>query len=95
MNLTRTTEPLEVVDSNLAGSVFRDVNLSGGVLTDANLAGAVFDDVNLSGARFQNVNLRDATIDDACVVGLRINGILVTELLDLHAASTRSRGGTS
>ncbi len=92
MNLTRQTEALKALDCNLAGSVFSDVNLSGGVYTDANLSGTTFDDVNLTGARFHNVKLQDVTIEESCIAGLRINGILVTDLLETYAAARADAG---
>lgn len=61
---------------------------------DFDMTGSVFDDVNLTGARFHNVKLQDATIEESCVAGLRINGILVTELLETYeAAKSPTRGG--
>ncbi|MDP3898823.1 MAG: pentapeptide repeat-containing protein [Mesorhizobium sp.] len=94
MNLTRASEPLKVLDRNLAGSVFSDVNLAGGVYTDANMSGAVFDDVNLTGVRFHNVKLQDASIEESCIAGLRVDGILVTELLETYRAAKNAGGGT-
>ncbi len=94
MNLTGESGQLKVLDSDLAGSVFSDVNLAGGVYTDANLTGSVFDDVNLTGARFHNVKLQDATIEESCIAGLRINGILVTELLEAYEAAKAAGAGS-
>ena len=45
--------------------------------TRANLSGSVFNDVNLAAAQFTNVDIRDCNID-----GLRIDGQLVTDLLN-------------
>lgn len=61
---------------------------------DFDMTGSVFDDVNLTGARFRNVKLQDATIEESCIAGLRINGILVTDLLATYeAAKSLAAGG--
>jgi uncharacterized protein YjbI with pentapeptide repeats len=59
-----------------------------------NLCGAKFDDVNLRGVEFHNVALTNSKIHDACLgdvviekagyEGIRIEGILVTELLRVY-----------
>ncbi|WP_085465355.1 pentapeptide repeat-containing protein [Mesorhizobium australicum] len=59
---------------------------------DFDMTGSVFDDVNLTGARFHNVKLQDVTIEESCVAGLRINGILVTELLETYEAAKAAGG---
>jgi len=64
---------------DLAGSQFRDVNLRG----------AVFTNVALSGATIRDACLADVSIADAGYEGMRIEGILVTELLRVY----RERGG--
>ena len=64
----------------LVGSRIVDVNLADSVLDDVNLERTVFDNVNLTRARFHNVNLGHVSIEEACLEGLRINGVLVTEL---------------
>ncbi|MGB3502376.1 MAG: pentapeptide repeat-containing protein [Mesorhizobium sp.] len=56
-------------------------------MVDANLCGSVFDDVNLTGARFHNTKMQDVTIEESCIAGMRINGILVTDLLELYDAA--------
>lgn len=61
---------LRYVDADLAGASFEDVNLRG----------AKFLDVALSGATFQNVNLADVGVGDAQLDGMRINGVLVSDL---------------
>jgi uncharacterized protein YjbI with pentapeptide repeats len=81
-------------NENLAGSEFINVNLSGAKFHDVNLSGAEFADVNLAGARFEDVALKDVvirnanctglTIEDACYEHMRIDGILVTDLLDAY-----------
>lgn len=59
---------------------------------DFDMTGSVFDDVNLTRARFRNVKLEDAVIEDSCIAGLRINGILVTELLATYEAAKAAGG---
>ncbi|MGB6119334.1 MAG: pentapeptide repeat-containing protein [Mesorhizobium sp.] len=67
------------------------MRIAGGTQTlnvvDQNLCGSVFDDVNLTGARFHNTKMQDVTIEESCIAGMRINGILVTDLLELYDAA--------
>jgi uncharacterized protein YjbI with pentapeptide repeats len=46
------SEKYKVENKNIAGSEFRNINMSG----------AVFEGIDLSGAKFFNINLRDAEI---------------------------------
>lgn len=71
-------------DSSLAGSEFVDTNLEGSQFHDVNLRRAVFSDVALTGAKIQNACLGEVTIDNANYTGMRIEGILVTELLRVY-----------
>ena len=74
---------------NLAGSEIRDVNLSASRFDDVNLRGAVFTNVALSGATIRDACLADVSIASAAYDGMRIEGILVTEMLRVY----RERGG--
>ena len=69
---------------SLAGSAFTHSSLEGAQFHDVNLRGAQFIDVALTGARLSNLCLGDVTIDDANYAGMRIEGILVTELLRVY-----------
>ena len=66
------------------GSEFVDINLEGSKFHDVNLRGANFSDVALTGATIQNACLGDVTISDANYIGMRIEGILVTDLLRVY-----------
>ena len=68
----------------LTNATFDDTNLAGASFDDVNLAGATLNNVNLSGARIENANLSDADIRNANYAGMRIEGVLVTELLEAH-----------
>jgi uncharacterized protein YjbI with pentapeptide repeats len=61
-----------------------NVSLAGSAFTHSSLEGAQFIDVALTGARFSNPCLGDVTIEDANYAGMRIEGILVTELLRVY-----------
>jgi uncharacterized protein YjbI with pentapeptide repeats len=71
-----------------------NVNLSGSVFHNTNLSNSKFDDVDLRGVEFHNVALTGGSIRDACLGdftmegagydGMRIEGILVTELLRVY-----------
>ena len=71
-------------NSSLAGSEFVDSNLEGSSFHDVNLRHANFSDVALTGAKIQNACLGDVTIVDANYTGMRIEGILVTDLLRVY-----------
>ena len=68
----------------LAGSTFTHSSLEGAKFHDVDLRGAAFVDVALTGARLSNLCLGDVTIADANYAGMRIEGILVTELLRVY-----------
>jgi uncharacterized protein YjbI with pentapeptide repeats len=76
-------------NASLAGSEFVDANLEGAKFHDVNLRGAVFSDVALTGATIRNACLGDVSIADANYTGMRIEGILVTDLLRVF----REHGG--
>ena len=70
--------------ASLAGSEFLDTDLEGAKFRDVNLRGAEFSDVALTGATIRNACLGDVTIADANYTGMRIEGILVTDLLRVY-----------
>ena len=72
-------------DTDLADAVFDDVNLSRATFNNVNLADIKVTNANLANARFDNVSLANASIDNADLTGMRINGILVSDLLATHA----------
>lgn len=74
----------EFINANLGAAQFRDVNLAGAQFVDVSLAGATFEDVALSGSVIRNANCTDVSVTDACYDGMRIDGILVTELLRVY-----------
>jgi len=69
-------------DSNLDSCKFDDVNLSGSVYENVNLSNATFNNINFSGVTLSNLNLSNTEITDANLDGMKINGVLVTDLLD-------------
>jgi uncharacterized protein YjbI with pentapeptide repeats len=83
MRIHHTRDVIDARDAGLASSVFDDVNL----------AGSTFTNVNLSGARFRDIDLSHVEIAESCVEGMRINGILVTEMLAAYAALAAKPAG--
>lgn len=75
MEIKDTTAKLTVSNANLEGSTFHDVSLQG----------SSFDDINFSEARLNNVTLKNTEITDCCIEGLRINGVLISDLLEIAA----------
>jgi len=74
-------------NANLSGATFRDVRLAGACFDDVNLSGAHFHNINLSNTRFDDVNWSHVAITNACLHGMTINGILVTDLLAAYKNS--------
>ena len=70
---------LNVTGSDLSGSLFDDVNLSGCL----NMAGWRVLNVNLSGLRIDGANLAGASIVNSRLQGMTIDGIEVSDLLAL------------
>jgi len=68
-------------NASLAGSEFVDTSLEGAKFHDVNLRRADFFDVAFTGATIRNACLGDVTVADANYTGMRIEGILVTDLL--------------
>jgi uncharacterized protein YjbI with pentapeptide repeats len=77
---------------SLAGSSFTHSSLEGASFVDVNLRGAQFVDVALTGARLSNLCLGDVTIEDANYAGMRVEGILVTELLRVYRQQSAAPG---
>jgi uncharacterized protein YjbI with pentapeptide repeats len=84
MHIKDTKDKLHVTNANLSGSEFADVNLQSARFLDVNLSGAQFSDVNLSGAKFSDINLSDVKIENCDYTGMRIQGILVSDLLKAY-----------
>jgi len=66
-------------------SSFIAVDLSTSTFEDVNLRGAMFLDVALSGATFRKVDFADASIAEANLEGMRINGVLVSDLFRAYS----------
>ncbi len=67
---------------DMAGSVFRSVNLGGATFEDVNLAGITICNANLAGATIRSANLADLRIEDANIKGLTVFGFRVEELIE-------------
>jgi uncharacterized protein YjbI with pentapeptide repeats len=101
MKLHEAKERLDVSKSDLSGSVFDDVNMSGCTLHNINLSGASVDDANMSGWRVNNVNfsglrlttanLAGAAISHCRYDGMTIEGIPVTAMIAAYKAAQEAR----
>ncbi|MBK7472938.1 MAG: pentapeptide repeat-containing protein [Betaproteobacteria bacterium] len=78
------SDSLQYAHRRLPQSTFTDVDLNASVFDDVNLRAARFENVALTGAVFHNVCLGSVTIDDANLEGLKINGVLVTDLFKVY-----------
>jgi uncharacterized protein YjbI with pentapeptide repeats len=64
----------------LCRASFVGTDLGAAVFNDVSLREARFEDVSLSGATFSNVDFSSASIVDAKLVGMKIDGALVSDL---------------
>lgn len=97
MKLHRTTEKLNVNDTDLSGSTFNDANLSGTTFNQINFSGARFNDsnmsgwyvndVNLSGSRFQNINFSGVEFANCRFMGATLDGIPLDEMKEAYKNS--------
>jgi hypothetical protein len=71
-------------NARLPGSSFVAVDLGSAAFDDVNLRNAVFANVALEGASFHDVNLACASIADANLEGMKINGVLVSDLFSAY-----------
>jgi hypothetical protein len=77
-------ERLIVHDADLTESSFSDTKLEKSVFRNMNMHRSSFRDARLSEASFVDVDLANASIADSNLTGMRINGILVSELLQAY-----------
>lgn len=71
-------------DCNLQSARFHDVNLSNSSFEDIDLSHSTFSNINMSGVTLSQLNLANVEITDANVEGMKINGVLVTELIGCY-----------
>jgi uncharacterized protein YjbI with pentapeptide repeats len=81
---SRLTNGRRTSDANLASVVYEKVNMSGARFHEVVLEGAEFVNVALTGSIIRNACLAGVSIADAGYEGMRIEGILVTELLRVY-----------
>jgi uncharacterized protein YjbI with pentapeptide repeats len=75
--------------TDLTGSHFQQVNLTNARFEESDLTKASFTSVNLSGARITSANLSDVQISYAKLDGMKINGVLVTDLQKAYEAAKK------
>ena len=66
---------------NLSRAVFDDGLLPGTRFNNLNMSGALFENVLLIGAAIRSANLNGLHVSECNVAGMRIDGILVSDLL--------------
>ena len=103
VQLDQVNQRLEVTQSCLSGSTFKDVNLSntnfedinfaGASIRNANLAGWCVQDVSFSGLQITQADLRGASISGCLMEGMTIDGIAVSEMMTAYR-SLRLNDGT-
>lgn len=95
--MNEPTEPLDLNDRDMRGSRFKNVRLAGAAFANVDLSGSTFDDVNassvtfsnadLKAARFTNVDFDYVEISDSRIAGMRIEGILLSDLIAAYRKS--------
>lgn len=88
MKIQNTKETLQAINANLSRSEFDDVNLQEASFTNVNLSMATFTDINFSGARLSNLNLTNVEIEACETTGMKIRGILVSDLFEAYKRKT-------
>jgi predicted enzyme related to lactoylglutathione lyase len=86
MEIRNVRDALSVEDSDIADSHFSNTSLAKSRFDNVNLKHAIFTNANLADAAFTDIDFRGASISDANLAGMRINGILVEELIRAHAS---------
>jgi hypothetical protein len=81
IKLEGAKQRLEAEDADMSGSTFTDVNLARSAFDNVNLTASTIHDANLSTVRISQANLSTASIDDCNTENMRIDGILVADLL--------------
>jgi len=77
-------EALLVRNSDLAQSRFSDAKLSLSSFDDVNMQGSTFTNINLGNASFIDVDLSNVSIKNANLTGMKINDVLVSELIRVY-----------
>ncbi len=75
-------------DSNLESCTFDDVDLSHSTYENINLSNSKFNNINMSNASFTNLSLENADISNANLIGMKINGVLVSDLFEAYEKSS-------
>jgi hypothetical protein len=73
MKIHQQRHPLRVTESDVSGSVFDDVNLSGCTYENVNMSGGAYHNINLSGCSFDDINMSGWKVHNANLSGLRID----------------------
>lgn len=86
MEIHNIHDALSVKDSDIADSHFSNAGMAKSHFDDIDLQHATFTNANFADAVFTDVDFRNVAIGDANLAGMRINGILIDELIRAHAA---------
>jgi uncharacterized protein YjbI with pentapeptide repeats len=91
IKLHRTTQRLDVNDTDLSGSRFNDANLSatsfnqinfsGAKFNDSNMTGWYVNDVNMSGSEFENINLSGVTFSNCRTSGVKFDRVPLEDMM--------------
>ena len=77
--------PSKYENVSLAGATFVNVDLSQSSFDDVNLSKASFENVSLAEVKFEDVSFENASIEECNLEGMRIGGVLVSELIRAYA----------
>jgi uncharacterized protein YjbI with pentapeptide repeats len=89
MNGSIESGKYRVEHAKLTGSVFVDVCLGEAEFDNVSLADTKFNNVNMSNARFNYINFTNAEITDSDISGMKIDGVLVEDMLKTYKQVTQ------
>ena len=93
MNLHDTQDALSVRNARLTKATFVNAAMPASEYDDVNLAASRFTNVNLTGVTLDDVNLTNVSITNANLSGMRIEGVLVGDMMRAHEAMHLPRPG--
>ncbi|WP_422940731.1 pentapeptide repeat-containing protein [Undibacterium sp. TJN19] len=73
----------------LLGKNFNTVDLTGSNFNEVQLRGSSFYNVDMESCRFSNVSFMGVQIESSELAHMKINGILVTELLRVYESTLK------
>lgn len=77
-------EDSRFINVGMARVEFDNVDLTDATFNNTNMSRVSFHGINFDSATFKAVGLTNVTIDDCALEGMKIGGILVTDMMDAY-----------